>query len=104
MLILPMSFPTLTTHSNCFAWTSFRSIQSRHTLPQGSALDLQTVIDCWPMLLVGILLFLLIEFGVIYSEGGALSLLRADAARMGLLLAGGENLPLSSSTLPCRTA
>jgi Ca2+-binding EF-hand superfamily protein/Trk K+ transport system NAD-binding subunit len=40
-------------------------------------------------LLVGISSFLLIKFGVIYSGGGALGLSRADAARVGLLLAGG---------------
>lgn len=55
----------------------------------GSALDPHTVIDCWPTLLVGIMSFLLIKFGVIYSGGGALGLSRADAARVGLLLAGG---------------
>ncbi|KAL3808396.1 hypothetical protein ACHAXA_009837 [Cyclostephanos tholiformis] len=57
--------------------------------PKGSALDPQTVIDCWPTLLVGISSFLLIKFGVIYSGGGALGLSKADAARVGLLLAGG---------------
>jgi len=55
----------------------------------GSALDPTTVIQCWPTLLVGITSFLLIKFGVIYSAGGALELSKADAARVGLLLAGG---------------
>ena len=55
----------------------------------GSALDPTTVIQCWPTLLVGIASFLLIKFGVIYSAGGALELSKGDAARVGLLLAGG---------------
>lgn len=55
----------------------------------GSALDPATVIQSWPTLVVGISAFLLIKFGVIYSGGGALGLTRADAARVGLLLAGG---------------
>lgn len=55
----------------------------------GSALDPVTVIDCWPTLLAGIMSFLLIKFGVIYSAGGALELSKGDAARVGLLLAGG---------------
>lgn len=40
-------------------------------------------------MLVGISSFLIIKFGVIYSGGGALGLTKADAARVGLLLAGG---------------
>ncbi|KAL7551728.1 hypothetical protein ACHAWF_014927 [Thalassiosira exigua] len=55
----------------------------------GSALDPVTVVECWPTLVVGIISFLVIKFGVIYSGGGALGLSRADAARVGLLLAGG---------------
>jgi len=55
----------------------------------GSALDPVTVIDCFPTLVVGIISFLLIKFSVIFSAGGALSLSRADSARVGLLLAGG---------------
>ncbi len=57
--------------------------------PKGSALDPETVIQCWPTLLVGISSFLIIKFGVVYSGGGALGLSKADAARVGLLLAGG---------------
>lgn len=45
--------------------------------------------ECWPTLLVGILSFLLIKFSVIFSAGNALNISRADAARVGLLLAGG---------------
>ena len=55
----------------------------------GSALDPATVIDFWPTLLVGITSFILIKFSVVYSSGGALGLSRADAARVGILLAGG---------------
>lgn len=55
----------------------------------GSALDPGTVIDSWPTLVVGILSFLVIKFSVIFSAGGALGISRADAARVGLLLAGG---------------
>lgn len=55
----------------------------------GSALDPATVLEFWPTLLVGISSFLLIKFGVIYSAGGALELTRGDAARVGILLAGG---------------
>lgn len=55
----------------------------------GSALDPTTVIQFWPTLLVGITSFLLIKFGVIYSGGGALGLTKGDAARVGILLAGG---------------
>mmetsp|Transcript_1681 Transcript_1681/g.3722 ORF Transcript_1681/g.3722 Transcript_1681/m.3722 type:complete len:992 (-) Transcript_1681:66-3041(-) len=55
----------------------------------GSALDPNTVIECWPTLIAGILSFLVIKFSVIYSAGGALGISRGDAARVGLLLAGG---------------
>lgn len=55
----------------------------------GSALDPATVLEFWPTLLVGISSFLLIKFGVIYSAGGALELTKGDAARVGILLAGG---------------
>lgn len=55
----------------------------------GSALDPQVVIDCFPTLVTGILSFLAIKFSVIYSAGGALGISKADAARVGLLLAGG---------------
>jgi len=55
----------------------------------GSALDPTTVLEFWPTLLVGITSFLLIKFGVIYSGGGALGLTKGDAARVGILLAGG---------------
>mmetsp|Transcript_13032 Transcript_13032/g.26424 ORF Transcript_13032/g.26424 Transcript_13032/m.26424 type:complete len:996 (+) Transcript_13032:121-3108(+) len=55
----------------------------------GSALDPATVIEFWPTLLVGISSFLLIKFGVIYAGGDALGLTKGDAARVGILLAGG---------------
>lgn len=55
----------------------------------GSALDPQTVIDCFPTLVVGITSFLIIKFSVIFRSGGALGLSKGDAARVGLLLAGG---------------
>jgi len=56
----------------------------------GASLDPQTVITEWPTLLAGIAAFLAIKFSVIFSAGEfALGLTRADAARVGLLLAGG---------------
>lgn len=55
----------------------------------GSALDPSIVLQYWPTLLAGISAFLLIKFGVIYSGGGALGLSKGDAARIGILLAGG---------------
>lgn len=55
----------------------------------GSALDPHVVMDCFPTLVAGILAFLTIKFTVIFSAGDALGLSRADAARVGLLLAGG---------------
>ena len=55
----------------------------------GSALDPAIVLQYWPTLLVGITSFLLIKFAIIFSAGGALGISRGDAARVGLLLAGG---------------
>ena len=56
----------------------------------GASLDPQTVITEWPTLLAGIAAFIAIKFSVIFSAGElALGLSRADAARVGLLLAGG---------------
>lgn len=56
----------------------------------GSSLDPQTVVNEWPTLLAGIAAFIAIKFSVIFSAGEfALGLTRADAARVGLLLAGG---------------
>jgi len=55
----------------------------------GSALDPAIVTEYWPTLLAGISAFLLIKFSVIYSGGGALGLTKGDAARVGILLAGG---------------
>jgi len=56
----------------------------------GASLDPQTVITEWTTLLAGIAAFIAIKFSVIFSAGEfALGLTRADAARVGLLLAGG---------------
>lgn len=45
--------------------------------------------ESFPTLVAGILTFLVIKFGVIFSAGGALGISKADAVRVGFLLAGG---------------
>ncbi|KAL7480697.1 hypothetical protein ACHAW6_006362 [Cyclotella cf. meneghiniana] len=55
----------------------------------GSALDPSIVAQYWPTLVAGISAFLLIKFVVIYAGGSALKLTKGDAARIGILLAGG---------------